>query len=370
MAETYEFLDYTGLSEYSGYVKAKLIENSVAATATDGATYTATVDGLSALTTGAIITIKPSMTATSTTPTLNVNGLGAKQIRRKLSGGTLTRPQLMYANVVYKDLPVHLMYDGTYWVATQFTKPSATDLYGMVGVENGGTGADTGDEGLKNLLAAGPTILSPNQFGDTLPASASEGQLFLQKYNGTVDELSNTLITGLMQKMYPVGSVYTTNSNINPNTLLGFGSWSLVGKNFSLLSISSDNIFTMASGLTNSLSTKYSVLRTGQTMRLRLGFKIGSALNDNTLNLGNLNLAFLGTAGFSYTYEQCVGVSDGGNAIIIGTLGYGGDLSIIDVVGVDSMSASQAFYFNFTMPILTGNMLDEACDQFHWERTA
>lgn len=143
MADTYEFLDYTGLSEYTEYVMAKLIENSVTATATDGTTYTATVDGLSALTPGAVITIKPSMTATSTTPTLNVNGLGAKQIRRKLSGGTLTRPNLLYANVVYKDLPLLLMYDGTYWVATHFTKPSATDLYGMVGVPNGGTGLES-----------------------------------------------------------------------------------------------------------------------------------------------------------------------------------------------------------------------------------
>lgn len=143
MADTYEFLDYTGLSEYTEYIMAKLIENSVTATATDGATYTATVDGLSALTPGAVITIKPSMTATSTTPTLNVNSLGAKQIRRKLSGGTLTRPNLLYANVVYKDLPLLLMYDGTYWVATHFTKPSATDLYGMVGVPNGGTGLES-----------------------------------------------------------------------------------------------------------------------------------------------------------------------------------------------------------------------------------
>lgn len=145
MADTYEFLDYTGLTEFADLIKAKLIENSVTATATDGATYTATVDGLSALTPGAVIVIKPSMTATSVTPTLNVNSLGAKQIRRKLSGGTLTRPQLLYANVVYKDLPLLLMYDGTYWVATQFTKPSATDLYGMVGVENGGTGHDFSD---------------------------------------------------------------------------------------------------------------------------------------------------------------------------------------------------------------------------------
>ena len=110
----------------------------VTASASDGATYTATVDGMTALEAGVIIVIKPSMTATSTTPTLNVNGLGAIQIRRKMSSGTLTRPALMYANVLYKDVPLEIMYDGTYWVAVQFTKPSATDLYGNVPVQNGG----------------------------------------------------------------------------------------------------------------------------------------------------------------------------------------------------------------------------------------
>lgn len=110
------------------------------ASASDGATYTATVDGITALTSGVKLTIVPSMTATSTSPTLNVNSLGAKQIRRKLSAGTATRSALQNANTVYKDVPLELMYDGTYWVATQFTKPAAADLYGTVAIANGGTG--------------------------------------------------------------------------------------------------------------------------------------------------------------------------------------------------------------------------------------
>lgn len=130
----------TGSIDDVAETSAKKINHLVTATATDGATFTATVDGITALEAGIEVTIIPSMTATSTTPTLDINGLGAKQIRRKLSSGTITRPQVLYANVVYKSLPLKLFYDGTYWIATQFSKPSAVDIYGAVAVENGGTG--------------------------------------------------------------------------------------------------------------------------------------------------------------------------------------------------------------------------------------
>lgn len=126
----------------------------VTATSTDGAAYTATVSGLTSLEAGAMITIIPSMTATSTTPTLKINSLTAVQIRRKLSSGTLTRPALLNANVVSSGVPLHLMYDGSYWVATQFTKPSAGDLSGTIPVGQGGTGATTADAALTNLGAA------------------------------------------------------------------------------------------------------------------------------------------------------------------------------------------------------------------------
>lgn len=123
----------------------------VTASASDGATFTATVNGLSTLAVGTMVTIIPSMTSTSTTPTLNVNSLGAKQIMRRLSGGTITKPELLYANVLYKDNPVQLMYDGTYWLAISYTKPTAADLYGTVSVDKGGTGATTAAAALQNL---------------------------------------------------------------------------------------------------------------------------------------------------------------------------------------------------------------------------
>lgn len=36
-------------------------------------------------------------------------------------------------------------------------------------------------EGLKNLFAAGPTVLSANQYGDTLPEPGTPGRIFFKK---------------------------------------------------------------------------------------------------------------------------------------------------------------------------------------------
>lgn len=50
-----------------------------------------------------------------------------------------------------------------------------------VTVAQGGTGSSNGATGLKNLFAAGSTILSSYQYGDTLPSDATVGRVFLKK---------------------------------------------------------------------------------------------------------------------------------------------------------------------------------------------
>lgn len=48
-------------------------------------------------------------------------------------------------------------------------------------IVNGGTGANDGETGLMNLLAAGNMILSPNQYGDVLPEAGVKGRIFFKK---------------------------------------------------------------------------------------------------------------------------------------------------------------------------------------------
>lgn len=115
-------------------------------TAGDGAAYTATVPGITTLTAGVSFIMVPHVVSTSTTPTLNVNGLGAKTIRRRLSA-IATGVQSGYTTSwLAVNTPYRVIYDGTYWIVEGNTKPSASDLYGAVPVEKAGvaTGGTTG----------------------------------------------------------------------------------------------------------------------------------------------------------------------------------------------------------------------------------
>lgn len=49
-----------------------------------------------------------------------------------------------------------------------------------VPMTRGGTGATDGATGLKNLLAAGNTILSSKQYGSSLPSAGTAGRIFFK----------------------------------------------------------------------------------------------------------------------------------------------------------------------------------------------
>lgn len=119
-------------------------------TSGSGSAYTATVTGITALTAGVHFVMVPHTVSTTTTPTLNVNGLGAKTIRRRISNSSTLTISGSAANWLAANKPVQVAYDGIYWIA-EFTRPSATDLYGAVAIENGGTGATTAEDALTNL---------------------------------------------------------------------------------------------------------------------------------------------------------------------------------------------------------------------------
>jgi hypothetical protein len=59
--------------------------------------------------------------------------------------------------------------------------PALTSCTGMLTVDKGGTGATDGANGLKNLFAAGDTVLSAHQYGTTLPSPGTVGRIYLKK---------------------------------------------------------------------------------------------------------------------------------------------------------------------------------------------
>lgn len=59
---------------------------------------------------------------------------------------------------------------------------SAEDITsGIFGFSRGGTGSASGATGLKNLFAAGNTIISSYQYGDSLPSAGTKGRIFFKK---------------------------------------------------------------------------------------------------------------------------------------------------------------------------------------------
>lgn len=100
-------------------------------TAGTGAAYTASVSGLT-LVAGASFVMVPRVTSTTTAPTLNVNSLGAKNIRMRLSSNTSSTIQLIRSDFLVANKPVKVVYDGTYWVLDDFVQPDASHLYGTL----------------------------------------------------------------------------------------------------------------------------------------------------------------------------------------------------------------------------------------------
>ena len=134
------------------YAKSATANNPIKTTGT-GAAYAAIVDGITALTIGVKFTMVPHVTSTTMAPTLNVNSLGAKSIRMRLTSSTTATIQLTRASFLTANKPVNVTYDGTYWVIDDFAQPDVNSLYCTVPISKGGTGATTAAKALANLGA-------------------------------------------------------------------------------------------------------------------------------------------------------------------------------------------------------------------------
>ena len=126
----------------------------------DGVSYTATVEDLEELYNGLEITIIPNVVSTTTAPTLNVNGLGAKPIRLTLSSNNTTMVQPDDNGYYAAGRPITLMFDSKYlstgvWKVTCNQRPAAQDLYGTTPVPKGGTGLGSVTKG--NFLVGNGT---------------------------------------------------------------------------------------------------------------------------------------------------------------------------------------------------------------------
>lgn len=150
----------------------------------NGSAYTCDVPWISDLTAGVSFVGLPAMESTSNVVSLNVNGLGNKYLRRRVSTATGTTSSGYSDSWLSAGKPINIIYDGTFWILNDVAQASAQDLMGAVPIKNGGTGSNNGATGLANLFAAGYTVLSSYQYGDTLPEAGVPGRIFFKKVSG------------------------------------------------------------------------------------------------------------------------------------------------------------------------------------------
>ena len=197
--------------------KGESIAKPATMDSTDGRTYTCTVPGITELTAGVSFIGIPSIESTNKTVSINVNGLGKKLIRRRVSNRSGLSTIGGSNNWLTSGSPLEFIYNGTCWLVADMTEPHAEDLMGSVPIANGGTGASDGATGLANLFAAGSTVLSSNQYGDTLPDAGTAGRLFFKKGNAAAKSIkvSETISsTGWSNKIYTINNSNITATNV------------------------------------------------------------------------------------------------------------------------------------------------------------
>ena len=130
--------------------------DAIVATSTDGRNFYANSDGFSGLHNGMSITVVPNIENDGDLPptdapySLNINDTGAVLIRRSVSGQARLTIAIDVESIIVSGCNIRLTYNGTYWIVGN-VKPAASDLYGDVPIDGGGTGASTLEKAQKNL---------------------------------------------------------------------------------------------------------------------------------------------------------------------------------------------------------------------------
>ena len=123
----------------------------IVTTAGSNTAYTATVDGIDALTAGVHFIMIPHVTSGKTAPKLNVNGLGEKTLCMPKPTTSANTNSPSNSDWLRANVPSLVMFDGTYWQVLSMPYIDADAFNGTLPIKKGGTGANTAAGAAANL---------------------------------------------------------------------------------------------------------------------------------------------------------------------------------------------------------------------------
>lgn len=204
------------------------------------------------------------------------------------------------------------------------------------------------------------------------PATVDVGQAIFHINTQTKKLYNNNkelaLVEQIVDKTYPVGSVYVTSTNTNPASILGKGTWTLVDKGFKSYSVFTPSMFTAG---TNVVVDSAYLGRGANTIRIRLALAVNTTLSDTGMSLGSLKWDVVGITGLHAALIEHLAFRDGANGgIVYSVFQESGEIQQLDVLDVDSIASGSTFFLDFTFVVGYDRMLDSVCDKFYWKRTA
>ena len=212
-------------------------------------------------------------------------------------------------------------------------------------------------------------VLTSDCYGDELPETGVEGQVFFKPAG------NESIESSILQAIYPVNSIYTYGSNVSPAEILGFGEWELVGKGYIDLAVGHNFgeagcLFTPNENCTSGM---INVVRGGQSIRIRIDITLAAAITDNSTSYGTIDFETLGISSIFMGYYGTYAANDSANGAVQMQITTSGEVKSVDyLLRTDDQvfEAGDALQFMAILSMDKDHMLDSACDKFYWKRTA
>lgn len=172
--------------------------------------------------------------------------------------------------------------------------------------------------------------------------------------------------TNINELIYPIGHVMATSTNQSPAETIG-GTWTCIHKTFEEYG---GNI-TVTKGSSAS-EFECSVLRTGNTVRFRIRFVPNVSVADTARHMGTIDLASAGLSGLGYALYNYPAGSDAPGGFAMCQIDIDGKVQTVEAVGKTSgtLDGNSSYYLDFTQVCYPSRMLDDACKQWFWQKTA